>query len=280
MGVRNFKMGVRNFEITARNFEITASDFETGVRNFEMGVRNFEIGASDFKTNRRNSKTNRRRSPCADGMPRQEDGRVPSPVGRSLSALTRILLIIMDIQRELDRLPARLDLPAPPDTPAAPDAAPLSVLARQGRNLMKLGMATETLTTQIAALSGHLTERDAQIEILQDTAKRQARQELDTAKAAIHLMDALDWIHDSLRQNGQADFADEVAVALRDCLRTLASVGINEIPAEGLLDGRLHEALDTVESDTVPRYHIVRIVRRGYQRGTEILRPAEVITAR
>jgi molecular chaperone GrpE (heat shock protein) len=106
-------------------------------------------------------------------------------------------------------------------------------------------------------------------------AERRARQ---VALEAIHLMDALDWVQGALTARGDA-LAREVALAQRDCLRRLAAVGVTEIPCDGLMDGRLHEGVDTADGSGKPQYHIISVVRRGYQCGPEVLRRAEVVTA-
>jgi molecular chaperone GrpE (heat shock protein) len=134
---------------------------------------------------------------------------------------------------------------------------------------------------------------------LADDAKRQREQADDAAEAlrlsqqrgrqmaleAIHLMDALDWVAESVAARGDAKFAREIVSAQRDCLRRLAAVGVSEIPAPrgAVMDGRLHEGLDSVPAEgdntDVPRYHILSLARRGYQSGTDVLRRAGVVTA-
>jgi molecular chaperone GrpE (heat shock protein) len=147
------------------------------------------------------------------------------------------------------------------------------------------------LTTQLreqgAQRDAEMQERETRIARLNAEiaeAKREGQEQTrKIALEAIRLMDVLDWTQAALRTRGEAaaDLVPEVASAQRDCLRRLAAVGITEIPCQGMMDGRLHEGLETVpEAEaTVPRYHIVRMVRRGWQCGADILRRAGVVTA-
>ena len=104
------------------------------------------------------------------------------------------------------------------------------------------------------------------------------------ALEAIHLMDALDWAGGAAGAHGEEKLAREILSAQRDCLRRLAVLGVTEISAArgAVMDGRMHEGLDAIPAtdDTadVPQYHILSLIRRGYQRGPDVLRRAGVAT--
>ena len=73
-------------------------------------------------------------------------------------------------------------------------------------------------------------------------------------------------------------------LARRDGLRRLAGVGVSEIPASAgtPFDGRLHDAVESrpaPDGSPAKQYEILAVVRPGYQRGTDVLRRASVVTA-
>jgi molecular chaperone GrpE (heat shock protein) len=124
-----------------------------------------------------------------------------------------------------------------------------------------------------------LTERAQQLELSRRQIQQEATERLELcASEAIYLMDLLDWAFGAL-QSQQHALANEIGVARKEGVRRLAAIGITEIPATGEMDGRLHEGVDTVPSDTIPHYHIVSVVRSGWQWGATVLRRATVVTA-
>lgn len=196
-------------------------------------------------------------------------------------------MTLADIQREIAALP-----PALPDSHGAggdgssPDTPePLQIVSKQGRLILRLSAAIEALEVRYKELAEAEKARRTQSEALADTLRETERRARQTALEAIHLMDALDWAEGATRAQGNGKLADQIVSAQRDCLRRLAAVGVTEIPAArgAEMDGRLHEGVDavpaSVEDADVPRYHILSLVRRGYQYGTDVLRRAEVITA-
>jgi len=224
-----------------------------------------------------------------------------------------IPMTVADIQREIERLPALLTAGTSSDGDDAVTPSPLSplqVAAKQGRLLLRLSASSEATETRLRDLAIQAQERDALLHAAQEAAKA-AREETkreqmarraadaDTRKMAleaVRLLDSLEAAHGAALAENQTDLARELGAALQNGARRLAAVGITEIPAAGLMDGTLHNGVDTVprpnaaqemsgegsnESETTaetPQYHIVRVVRRGWQRGADILRRADVIT--
>lgn len=182
----------------------------------------------------------------------------------------------MDIQREIAALPALVFEGAVEESEPA---SPLQIVSKQGRLLLRLSASAEALDRQYATLVARMAERDARLEAQDDARRAAERQTRQTALAAIRLMDALDWVYDALAQRDQQALARDVDAARRDCLRRLASVGVSEIPCQGMMDPTLHEGLATAATDETPRYHIVRVDRRGFQCGPDVLRRAGVTTA-
>lgn len=166
------------------------------------------------------------------------------------------------------------------DRPRPATLTPLDVASRQGRLFMRQSATLEAQAAQLTQLAERLQARDRNREEAQTLQRQAEKRARETALTAIQMLDALEWAENALRENGQSDLAGAMASAQRDCSRRLAAVGVNEIPAtHGLMDGALHEGMDVVRTNDVPRYHIVRVVRRGFQMGTDILRRAGVTTA-
>jgi molecular chaperone GrpE len=61
----------------------------------------------------------------------------------------------------------------------------------------------------------------------------------------------------------------------------LAADGVELIEADGAeFDPRLHEAVGSAPSETVPEGHVLHVARQGYRRGERVLRPTQVIVAK
>jgi molecular chaperone GrpE (heat shock protein) len=192
-------------------------------------------------------------------------------------AFSRAFMTLSELQREIAALPS-LAVETAEGEAVPEETTPLQLVARQGRVILRLSAATESVEKRYHELAERLAERDGRIEELSAARREAEKRARQAALEAVHLMDALDWARDALEKQGHP-LAKELAAAQRDCLSRMAALGIRETPGEGLMDGRLHEGVDTVETDAVPRYHIVSVVRRGYQWGADVLRRAEVITA-
>jgi molecular chaperone GrpE (heat shock protein) len=190
-------------------------------------------------------------------------------------------MTLSDIQREIAALP-KLTAEVLPDGSGSEGGgeavSPLQIVSKQGRLILRLSAATEAMEARYRELSAQLDERDQRIAKLGEAKRDAERRVRQVALEAIHLMDALDWVHGALAARSDA-LAHDVLLAQRDCARRLVAVGVTEIPCDGLMDGRLHEGVDTAEDTGKPRYYIVSVVRRGYQCGPDVLRRAEVITA-
>lgn len=193
-------------------------------------------------------------------------------------------MTLEDIQREIAALPATLPAVSERDGDAVSPSGPLQVVSKQGRLILRLSAALEGLEARVRDLTEEARTRRREAEETSDTLRAAERRLRQTALECVHLMDALDWIFEATRARGDERLAGQIVSAQRDCLRRLAAVGITEIPASrgAVMDGRLHEGLEAVpaapENGDVPRYHIVELVRRGYQCGTDVLRRAEVKT--
>ena len=72
-----------------------------------------------------------------------------------------------------------------------------------------------------------------------------------------------------------------VALVFRELKTALESEGLEEIPAEGeIFDPNVHEAVMSVDDDSVAEPTVKELYRRGYRFGDQLLRAAMVVVAR
>ncbi|MBC8137037.1 MAG: nucleotide exchange factor GrpE [Fibrella sp.] len=190
---------------------------------------------------------------------------------------------LQTLRERIAALPEKLRVEGDDDngTDVSKTDGPLHVIARQGRLILRLTAAVEATETRLKTQE----EMGASLATAQ-TAAAQAEEETRRVlrETALPLMDALDFAATAASTSGDAALANAIAGARRDGLRRLAGVGISEIPATSgtLFDGRLHEAVESRPAppgSSIAQYAILAVVRPGYQRGTDILRRATVITA-
>ena len=71
-----------------------------------------------------------------------------------------------------------------------------------------------------------------------------------------------------------------VQLVERNLRGLLAADGVEMIEADGAeFDPRLHEAVGSAPSETVPEGHVLHVARQGYRRGERVLRPTQVVVA-
>lgn len=71
-----------------------------------------------------------------------------------------------------------------------------------------------------------------------------------------------------------------VALVFRELKTALEAEGLAEVPAEGEpFDPNLHEAVMSVDDDSVEQPMVKELHRRGYRFGEQLLRPAMVVVA-
>jgi molecular chaperone GrpE len=72
-----------------------------------------------------------------------------------------------------------------------------------------------------------------------------------------------------------------VQLVERNLRGLLGAEGVEMIQARGAeFDPRLHEAVGSAPSETVPEGHVLHVARQGFRRGDRVLRPTQVIVAR
>jgi molecular chaperone GrpE len=117
--------------------------------------------------------------------------------------------------------------------------------------------------------------------------KRAAReQQAFAARAAERLvakllpvLDDLERAIEAAEQHEEARVIEGVEMTKSALATALASEGVEEIPAEGVFDPHVHEALLVQPVEGVESGVIVQVVQRGYRLGDAVLRPARVIVA-
>ena len=89
-----------------------------------------------------------------------------------------------------------------------------------------------------------------------------------------HLEQALVGISEQEKQSG---WVKGVELAVKEFNQVLQSEGLDEIPADGVFDPALHEAVDTRDGED---NKILEVVRKGYNLNGKVLRPAQVVVGR
>jgi molecular chaperone GrpE len=120
-----------------------------------------------------------------------------------------------------------------------------------------------------------------------DNLRKRGLSEQEAARRAGHraalvpmlpVLDALERALDA----GSTDsvFYEGVASTLRLLEAALREAGAEPVESLGLpFDPRAHEAVDTTVAADVPAGTVVRELRRGWRRGDDLLRPAQVVVA-
>lgn len=117
--------------------------------------------------------------------------------------------------------------------------------------------------------------------------RRRAAKEHEAARregrrsALLPLLTVLDTFERALGAGStDRDFYEGVAATHRLFLDALREAGAAPIESVGRpFDPNVHEAVATAPADGVPPGTVAREVRRGWQLGNELLRPAQVVVA-
>jgi molecular chaperone GrpE len=157
------------------------------------------------------------------------------------------------------------------------------------------GKAAPTSPTveQLAAEKQELNDRLLRLAAEFENYKRRVRKEAEDASQrgleglAKELLPALDNFDRALaaaRGNqapGVAVIVEGVQMVQKQLFGALEKYQIKPFEAEGKpFDPNVHEAIQQVESDTVPAGSVAMVFQRGYMIGSRLLRPAMVAVAR
>jgi molecular chaperone GrpE len=197
---------------------------------------------------------------------------------------------MFSIQEEIHKI-APLDLNDAPE--AEPDGDLLGAweqiatsLSRLGKQQFRANQNAEYLARQMETSFEEVRKLAAEAHEQGERYRREnswLRDETTrVAGRVVEFMDALDDVTVLARQTNDPRWLNHLERLTTKALQILGSVGITEIPAEGLgFDEEVHEALDTVEREPGQDvYRIVEVIRRGFRFNGGILRRAQVLTTR
>lgn len=93
------------------------------------------------------------------------------------------------------------------------------------------------------------------------------------------VLDDLERALDAAEHHEDAKVLEGVRMTKDALAAVLTSEGVEEIPADGVFDPHVHEALMTQPGEGVEPGHVVHVVQRGYRIGDAVLRPVRVVVA-
>ena len=100
-------------------------------------------------------------------------------------------------------------------------------------------------------------------------------------KRYLEVVDDLDRALKNRPQEGDgAGWANGIELVYRKLINILESNGVTRMPAGGMFDPNLHEAITSEDSDHHQSGEIIEVVQQGYLIGDRVLRPALVRVAR
>jgi molecular chaperone GrpE len=111
--------------------------------------------------------------------------------------------------------------------------------------------------------------------------ERRSAEDAGRREALLPLLSVLDLLDRAL-EAGSTDpaFYEGVAATRRLFVSALEGAGATPIRSLGeTFDPKLHEAVETVDAETVDPGTVVREERTGWRLGNELLRPAQVVVA-
>ena len=134
-----------------------------------------------------------------------------------------------------------------------------------------------------------LLDRMARLQAEFDNARKRAAREqqeykdfalTDALKNLLPILDSFDRAL-QIKVQKHEDFRAGVELIRKQLQDALEKLGLRPIPAKGEpFDPRLHEAIEMVDTDTVPDQHVMDELQRGYKLKDRLLRPSMVRVAR
>jgi len=180
--------------------------------------------------------------------------------------------------RELD---AEHELTAGEDTDEVPAAGAQPASFRdqsEGADLATLRAERDSVLDRLARMQADFD----------NARKRAAKEQQDfreyaSADAIKALLPVLDSFERALQTSAgdKSDLRNGVELIYRQLQDALAKLGLRPIPAKGEpFDPHLHEAIEMVDTSTVPDHQIVEELQKGYKLKDRLLRPSMVKVAR
>ena len=176
-------------------------------------------------------------------------------------------------QEDLDR-----ELPA---AESGEGSAPASI---SDRPEVSAPSETEKLKSERDALLDRLARLQAEFDNAHKRAVREQQDFREFAAADVirNILPTMDSFERALKVGGDSgDFRSGVELIYRQLQDALQKAGVQPIAAVGqAFDPRLHEAIEMVDTTTVPDHQVMEEFQRGYKYKERMLRPAMVKVAR
>lgn len=181
--------------------------------------------------------------------------------------------------------------PAEPDTSSGSESAKTQPEEPQQASMPQENSspATPSELEQIRSERDALVERLARTQAEFDNARKRLNREqqefrdfalTDALRSILPTMDSLDWAMQAPVQSLE-EFRSGVDLIRKQLTDSLRAFGLVPIAAKGeTFDPNLHEAIEMVETDTVPDNQILAELQRGYKLHDRLLRPAAVLVTR
>ncbi len=101
----------------------------------------------------------------------------------------------------------------------------------------------------------------------------------------VDLLDVLDVFDKALESeissNNIESFKKGIELTAQQFRAVLNRFGVTEVPSKGHpFDPGAHEALSSIESDTVPEGHVAEVFKKPYKLHDRVIRPAQVVIAK
>jgi molecular chaperone GrpE len=138
----------------------------------------------------------------------------------------------------------------------------------------------QELTDQLQRLQAEFANYRKRIEAEQQYAAERGQEKI--VKEVLSIVDSMELaIKHHTNDNKQTqELLKGLELIYSQLLSALENWGVERIPADGLLDPRLHEVYITETRDDVPSNTILETLQHGYMRHGTVLRTAKVKAAR
>jgi len=172
----------------------------------------------------------------------------------------------------------------------APSETLEEILAQQEAEAEEEASAASSIGATLKKVENELAEmRDRHLRKIaefENFRKRTEREKAEYFKFALNdvvrdLLPVLDNFERALSSGagegeGSGEYRQGVELIYRQLAEALARRGLKEVPAEGLFDPNIHEAVAREETAAVPPNTVLQVLQKGYFLNDRLLRPAFV----
>ncbi len=146
------------------------------------------------------------------------------------------------------------------------------------------GSEVEKLKSERDSLLDRLARQQAEFDNARKRATREQQEFREFAAGDVlkNFLPVLDSFERALKAGGDSsEFRNGIELIYRQLQDALQKSGVQAVDAVGApFDPRFHEAIEMVDSTTVPDHHVLEELQRGYKYKERLLRPAMVRVAR